>query len=128
MNKVIYTNNAPEPIGPYSQAIQNNSMLFLSGQLPIDPKTGIIESDNIEHQTKQIFKNIYEILSKANLSFINIVKVTIFLTNLENFKIINKIYSDYFNGDTPPARSTVEVSALPLNSLVEIEMIAINEN
>ncbi len=128
MNKVIYTNNAPEPIGPYSQAIQNNSMLFLSGQLPIDPKTGIIESDNIEHQTKQIFKNIYEILSKANLSFINVVKVTIFLTNLENFKIINKIYSDYFNGDTPPARSTVEVSALPLNSLVEIEMIAINEN
>ncbi|MFL2859741.1 MAG: Rid family detoxifying hydrolase [Pontiellaceae bacterium] len=128
MNKVIYTNNAPEPIGPYSQAIQNNSMLFLSGQLPIDPKTGIIESDNIEHQTKQIFKNIYEILSKANLSFINVVKVTIFLTNLENFKIINKIYSDYFNGDSPPARSTVEVSALPLNSLVEIEMIAINEN
>ena len=127
MNKVIYTKNAPEPIGPYSQAIKNNSMLFLSGQIPINPKTGIIESNNIEQQTQQIFKNISEILKKANTSFNNVVKTTIFITNLKNFNTVNNIYATYFNGDTPPARSTIEVSALPLNSLIEIEMIVINE-
>tara|TARA_S200000501_G_scaffold365072_1_gene398012 strand:+ start:422 stop:808 length:387 start_codon:yes stop_codon:yes gene_type:complete len=127
MNKIIYTKNAPEPIGPYSQAIKNNSMLFLSGQIPINPKTGIIESNNIEQQTQQIFKNISEILKKANTSFNNVVKTTIFITNLKNFNTVNNIYATYFNGDTPPARSTIEVSALPLNSLIEIEMIVINE-
>jgi len=127
MNKIIYTKNAPEPIGPYSQAIKNNSMLFLSGQIPINPKTGIIESNNIEEQTQQIFKNISEILKKANTSFNNVVKTTIFITNLKNFNTVNNIYATYFNGDTPPARSTIEVSALPLNSLIEIEMIVINE-
>ena len=127
MNKIIYTKNAPEPIGPYSQAIKNNSMLFLSGQIPINPKTGIIESNNIEEQTQQIFKNISEILKKANTSFNNVVKTTIFITNLKNFNTVNNIYATYFNGDTPPARSTIEVSALPLNSLIEIDMIVINE-
>lgn len=128
MNKIIYTKNAPEPIGPYSQAIKSDSMLFLSGQIPINPKTGIIESNNIEDQTQQIFKNISEILKEGNSSFSDVVKTTIFLTNLKNFNTVNNIYGTYFNVDNPPARSTVEVSALPLNSLIEIDMIVINEN
>lgn len=128
MNKIIYTKNAPEPIGPYSQAIKSDSMLFLSGQIPINPKTGIIESNNIEDQTQQIFKNISEILKEGNSSFSDVVKTTIFLTNLKNFNTVNNIYGTYFNVDNPPARSTIEVSALPLNSLIEIDMIVINEN
>ena len=127
MLKKIYTSNAPEPIGPYSQAIRNNELIFLSGQIPINPKSNKIDSENISDQTEQVFKNINEILDAANTSFNNVVKTTIFLTDLDNFKIVNEIYSSYFNNDTPPARSTIEVSALPMNSLIEIEMIVCNE-
>ena len=116
-----------EPIGPYSQAIRNNELIFLSGQIPINPKSNKIDSENISDQTQQVFKNIKEILNATNTSFNNVVKTTIFLTDLDNFKIVNEIYSSYFNNDTPPARSTIEVSALPMNSLIEIEMIVCNE-
>ena len=127
MLEKIYTNNAPEPIGPYSQAIKKNGFIFLSGQIPINPETNKIESENISDQAKQVFKNIAEILNESNTSFNKVVKTTIFLTDLNNFNIVNDIYSSYFNNDTPPARSTIEVSSLPMKSLIEIELIVCDE-
>ncbi len=128
MKDLIYSKYAPNPIGPYSQAIKYGSLIFLSGQIPVNPESGKIESNDIESQTYQVFKNISSVLGASNTTFNDVIKTTIFLTDINNFKIINKIYSSYFNSNTPPARSTVEVSALPLNALIEIELItAVNE-
>jgi 2-iminobutanoate/2-iminopropanoate deaminase len=122
MRKIV-TSNSPAAIGPYSQAIESNGFLFCSGQLGIDPSTGKLAGDNTALQTKQILKNIKEVLNAANLGVNNIVKTTIFLTSMNDFKIINEIYEQGL-GDHKPARSTVQVSQLPLGAKIEIECIA----
>ena len=120
--KYINTAHAPAAIGPYSQAVSSSGFLFLSGQLGLDPASMIL-AEGIEAQTHQIFKNIKAILQEADKDFSQIVKTTIFLTNMDDFALVNVIYGDYF-GDHRPARSTVAVSRLPKNALIEIECIA----
>ena len=124
--EVVSTNNAPPAVGPYSQAVRAGSFLFLSGQLPLDPKSGIIVGDDIETQTKQVINNIKSILSATGLSLANIVKTTVFLKDIKHFALMNKTYKEYFYEDAP-ARSCFEVSNLPMNALIEIESIAITE-
>jgi 2-iminobutanoate/2-iminopropanoate deaminase len=124
MKKIISTTNAPAAIGPYSQAIEVNNMLFVSGQLPIDPSTGEFASEEIKGQTSQVFKNIKSILTEAGYSIDNVVKTTVFLAEMSLFAEMNTIYGEHF-GETFPARSTIAVKALPKNSLVEIEVIAV---
>lgn len=123
MKKVISTKNAPEAIGPYSQAIEVNGFLFLSGMLPIDPTTGNFVPGGIIEQTSQIFINIKAILSESGLNIENIVKTTVFLSDMSLFDGMNQVYAKQFK-DSFPARSTVAAKTLPKNSLVEIEVIA----
>ena len=123
MKKIVVTENAPKAIGPYSQAVEKNGMLFMSGQIPLDPLTGEIVGETAEEQAKQILKNMFAILSAAGYSFDDIVKTTIFLTNMNDFSNVNTVYSSSFNKDFP-ARSAVAVTALPKGVLVEIEAIA----
>ena len=123
MKKVISTTNAPAAIGPYSQAIEVNGMLFISGQIPIDPATGEIVEGGITEQTTQSFKNIKAILTEAGYTFDNVVKTTVFLSDMANFGAMNEVYAKNFSGDFP-ARSAVAVKALPKNVLVEVETIA----
>ena len=125
MKKIINTNNAPAPIGPYSQAVAANGFLFVSGQIPSDPATGEIVSGDIKAETKQVMENIKAILTEAGLNFSNIVKTSIFLTDMGNFAQVNEVYGTYFTGQFP-ARETVQVAALPKNVNVEISVIAIN--
>lgn len=124
MKQVINTSKAPSPIGPYSQAIIAGNFVFVSGQIPADPITGEIVSDNIKAETTQVMKNIRAILSETGLSFENIVKTSIFLTDMQTFAQVNEIYGTYFT-DQFPARETVQVAALPKNVNVEISVIAI---
>ena len=121
--KMISTNNAPAAIGPYSQAVKTGSFIFLSGQLPIDPRTNTIEAKDVQGQTRQIMENIKAILQEEGLSLSNIVKTTIFISDMNHFTMINEIYSAYL-GDHRPARSMVEVSRIPKDSMVEIEVLA----
>lgn len=121
--KLIYTEKAPKPIGPYSQAVQVGDFIFLSGQIPIDPSTGEMIKGNIRQETRQILENLKAILESQGLGMENVVKVTIFLKDLENFNLVNDVYGSYFS-TSPPARSTVEVSRLPKDSNLEIEAIA----
>jgi 2-iminobutanoate/2-iminopropanoate deaminase len=121
--KTHYTKNAPEPIGPYSQAMEHNGLLYLSGQIAINPLTGDLNNENIESEIKQVMINISSILSSAGAGFDKVIKTTIFLTNMDDFAAVNAVYGRYFNGDFP-ARETVEVSRLPKNVRVEISMIA----
>ena len=123
MKKVISTTNAPAAIGPYSQAIEVNGMLFISGQIPIDPATGEIVAGGITEQTTQSFKNIRAILTEAGYSFDNVVKTTVFLSDMADFAAMNAVYAQQFSGDFP-ARSAVAVKTLPKNVLVEVETIA----
>ena len=123
MKKVISTTNAPAAIGPYSQAIEVNGMLFISGQIPIDPATGEIVAGGITEQTTQSFKNIRAILTEAGYTFDNVVKTTVFLSDMADFAAMNAVYAQQFSGDFP-ARSAVAVKALPKNVLVEVETIA----
>lgn len=123
MKKQITSKNAPAAIGPYSQAVKFGDLIFTSGQIPIDPVNGKMLEKDIEKQTKQVMKNLEEVLKEAGTDFDGVLKATIFLNDLSNFTTVNEIYKTYFS-DTPPARSTVEVSALPKGSLVEIEMTA----
>jgi len=123
MKTVINTDLAPKAIGPYSQAIMLNDFLFASGQIAIDPKKGEIVEGGIEDQTRQVMENIKNILAACEMDFSNIVKTTIFLTDLNNFALVNDIYGSYFKQE-PPARSCVEVSRLPKGALIEIEIIA----
>ncbi len=122
--KVIQTEKAPKAIGPYSQAIQAGDFLFLSGQIPLDPKTGELARGDIREQTKQVLENIKGILESQKLGMENVVKATIFLKDIGNFNQVNEIYATYFPS-SPPARSTVEVSKLPRNAEIEIEVIAL---
>ena len=123
MKKIISTNEAPAAIGPYSQAVRSGSFLFCSGQIPLDPKSGEIVPGDITVQTQRVLDNIAAVLRAEGLTFDNIVKTTIFLTDLEDFQTVNEVYSSYFKQD-PPARSTVQVSALPKGAKIEIEAIA----
>ena len=123
MKKIIATSDAPAAIGPYSQAIRSGNLIFCSGQIPLDPRSGQIVSDDIGEQTRRVLDNISCLLKSEGLSLADVVKTTIFLTDLGNFQIVNEIYGSYFNNQ-PPARSTVQVSALPKGARVEIEVIA----
>jgi 2-iminobutanoate/2-iminopropanoate deaminase len=128
MKKVISTENAPGAIGPYSQAIQISpqagSMVFLSGQVPLDPKTGELVSGTIEEETEQVLSNLSAVLEAAGCTFADVVRTTIFLTNLGDFQAVNQTYAKRF-AEAPPARATVQVSALPRGARVEIDAIAI---
>ena len=123
MKKVIETRHAPSAIGPYSQAIDVGDTVFLSGQIGLDPQTGTLVSGGIELETRQVLDNIREVLRAAGLGFGDVVKTTIFLINLADFEIVNGVYGEHFTEDFP-ARSTVQVAALPRGALVEIEVIA----
>ena len=123
MKKMISTNEAPGAIGPYSQAVRSGNFVFCSGQIPLDPKSGEIVAGDIGVQTRRVMDNIAGLLRAEGLSFDDIVKTTIFLTNLGDFQTVNQIYGSYFKND-PPARSTVQVAALPRGANVEIEVIA----
>jgi len=123
MKKIIHTDHAPKAIGPYSQAIEANGMLFISGQIPVIPETGQIP-EGIEAQTEQVMKNIGAILKEAGYGFEHVVKSTCLLSDMANFKAMNEIYGKYYEV-TPPARAAFAVKALPLGVLVEIETIAI---
>jgi 2-iminobutanoate/2-iminopropanoate deaminase len=122
--QIINTNNAPAPIGPYNQAIVAGNMLFISGQICIDPSTGNLKNRDLQEETHQVMQNIKSILSEAGMNFSNAVKTTIFLTDMNEFGVVNEIYGKYFESDFP-ARETVQVSALPKFVNVEISMIAV---
>ena len=122
--KVVQTEKAPKAIGPYSQAIQAGDFLFLSGQVPLDPKTGELVKGDIGQQAKQVLENIKGVLESQRLGMEDVVKVTVFLKNIENFNQVNEVYSSYFP-TSPPARSTVEVARLPRGVEIEIEAIAL---
>ena len=124
MKQVINTTAAPEPIGPYSQAVKANGFLFSSGQIAINPVDGIMVSENITEETKQVMSNIKAILKSVNLDFDAIVSTCIYLKSLNHFSIVNSVYSEYFINNFP-ARTTIEVSALPKGAEVEISFIAL---
>lgn len=124
MKEIVATQNAPKAIGPYSQAIRSNGMLFLSGQIPLDPQTGELVSGSIELQTKRVLDNLKGVLEAASLTLEHVVKTTVFLKSLSDFPQMNEIYAKYF-GQNPPARSTIEVARLPRDAQVEIEAIAL---
>jgi 2-iminobutanoate/2-iminopropanoate deaminase len=121
--KVIQTEKAPKPIGPYSQAIRAGNFIFLSGQIPIDPKTEELVKGDIRQQTRQVLENIRGVLESQGLGMQDVVKVTIFLKDMGSFNQMNEVYATYFSS-SPPARSTVEVAKLPRNAEIEIEAIA----
>jgi 2-iminobutanoate/2-iminopropanoate deaminase len=122
--KIIYTDDAPEPIGPYSQAVYINGMLFVSGQIPLDPFSGAMIKDGIAEETEQVMENLKAILHAAEMDFSNVVKCSIFLTDMHDFPKVNEVYGKHFKNN-PPARETVEVSMLPKNANVEISCIAV---
>ena len=124
MKQIIQTNNAPAPIGPYSQAVQAGNFLFVSGQVAINPENGELNIGNIEEETHQVMRNLKAVLLEAGLTFENVVKSTIFLSDMGTFAQVNEVYGQYFTADFP-ARETVQVSVLPKNVNVEISVIAI---
>ncbi len=124
MKKIVYTNNAPDPVGPYNQAIFSNNILFISGQVAIDPINGNMKNSNIKDETLQVMNNLKAILNEVDFDFNNVIKSTIYLSNMENFAIVNEVYGSFFKKNYVPARVTVEVSRLPKNANVEIDMIA----
>lgn len=121
--KIVYSKNAPEPIGPYSQAIKFNNLLFTSGQIAIDPKTGNLVEGDIKAQTKQTIENIKNILEAGGSDISKVVKVTVFLKNIDEFAAMNEVYNEYF-GISKPARSTIEASKLPKGGSIEIDAVA----
>lgn len=124
MKSIIYTEEAPAPIGPYSQAVQAGNMLFISGQIPIDPATNQLIQGGIEDEARQVMKNLEALLQAAGFSFENVVKSTIFLSDMNHFAEVNEIYGSYFRSDFP-ARETVAVLGLPKNVNVEISLVAV---
>jgi 2-iminobutanoate/2-iminopropanoate deaminase len=124
--KIINTSNAPAPIGPYNQAILTNNILYISGQVCIDPVDGNLKNKDLQEETHQVMHNLKAILQEAQMNFNNVVKTTIFLTDMNRFSEVNEIYGKYFEADFP-ARETVQVSALPKFVNVEISMIAVRE-
>ena len=125
--KIIRTDKAPAPVGPYNQAISaSGNMIFLAGQIALDPQTGeIVGSSDVALQTEQVMKNIAAILTEAGADWSNVIKTSVFLTDLANFATVNQVYGKYFDEATAPARACVEVSRLPKDVLVEIECIAV---
>lgn len=121
--KAVFTPNAPAAVGPYSQAIDCGDLVFLSGQIPLVPATGLVAEGGIEAQARQMFENVKAVLAEAGLGFANVVKTTVFMTDLGQFATLNGIYAEYFQAPYP-ARSCVEVSALPKGVLVECELVA----
>lgn len=124
MKKVIFTKNAPAAIGPYSQAVETDGMVFLSGQIPVNPATGNVVDGGVKEQTAQVFENIKSVLAEAGLTVENIVKTTVFLKDMSLFADMNEVYAEYFDKDFP-ARSAVAVKFLPKDVMVEIECIAV---
>lgn len=125
MGKVLDTNNAPQAIGPYSQGIDIGNLLFLSGQIPIDPAKGEITEMEVEGQTRQVLKNIKAILESDGCTMEHIIKTTVYLKNIADFTKMNDIYKEFFKEGAYPARSAVQVAALPKDALVEIEVVAL---
>ncbi len=123
MRQIIETKNAPAPIGPYSQAVRANGFLFVSGQIPVRPDTGQVVEGGIAAQTHQVMKNISAILEAAETGLANVVKTTVFLSNLDDFSVFNQVYGEYFS-EARPARATVQVARLPKEVLVEVEVVA----
>jgi len=124
MKRIINTQNAPAAIGPYSQAVEANGTLYISGQIPINPTVGKIEAVDITSQTEQVFANINAILTEAGYSFSDVIKSTVFLSDIADFAGMNEVYKKYYQSECP-ARSAFAVKALPLGALVEIETIAV---
>jgi len=124
MKKIIKTDKAPAPIGPYNQAIVYNGMLYASGQIAINPATGDLVTENIEAETRQVMENIKAILEAAGLTFENAVKCSVFVKDMHNFSRINAVYGQYFNDETAPARELVQVAELPRFVNIEISIIA----
>ena len=125
MKKIITTPNAPAPIGPYNQAVLSGNTLYISGQTPIDPSTANLVSGSIEEETLQVMKNLEAILIAAGATFESVVKASIFVKDMHQFKAINGVYGSFFNAATAPARETIEVANLPMFVNVEISMIAV---
>lgn len=123
----VFTDQAPKPVGPYSQAFRAGGWLFCSGQIPLDPNTSKVVGQDIKTQSRQIFENIKAVLKAQNLDFKNVVKTMVFLTDMKEFTLFNQIYESYF-GEHKPARSCVEVSALPKGVKAEVEVIAFIDN
>ena len=124
MKEIIETQLAPAPIGPYSQAVRYNGMLYTSGQIALDPQTGVLNNASVAEETKQVMENLKAVLEAAGLTFEQVIKTSIFITNIDDFGLINSIYSGYFNEASAPARETVQVARLPKDVRVEISMIA----
>lgn len=124
MKQIIQTNNAPQAIGPYSQAVMANGTLYVSGQIPVVPATGAIVSDKVEDQARQVMENVKAVVEAAGLTLNNVVKTTVFIKNMDDFAVINGIYSEYFK-ENCPARACVEVARLPKDVLIEMEAIAV---
>ena len=125
MKKIIYTENAPAPIGPYNQAVLVGNTLYTSGQIALNPQTMELILDDIETETKQVMENMKAVLTAADMTFENVIKASIFIMNMNDFTRINSIYGSYFNEATAPARETVQVACLPKNVNVEISAIAV---
>lgn len=125
MKKIIFTEKAPAPIGPYNQAVLSGNTLYASGQIAINPASGELITENINDETHQVMKNIAAILEAADMTFDNVVKTSIFIMDMNNFAAINTVYGSYFNEKTAPARETVQVACLPKNVNVEISIIAV---
>jgi len=125
MKKIINTEKAPAPIGPYNQAVSFNNLLYTSGQIAFNPETGTLyEGGDIKEETKQVMENLEAVLHAARISFEQVIKTTIYISNMDDFGKINEVYGSYFNDDTAPARETVEVARLPRSVNVEISVIA----
>ena len=124
MKKYINTEHAPDPVGPYNQGILIDGTLYTSGQIALDPKTMIMNNKSIQTETKQVFKNIHEVLKEANFSFNDVIKVSIFLDDMDDFDTVNEIYSTFFEKGKEPVRETIEVSGLPKKARIEVSVIA----
>lgn len=124
MKKIVKTNKAPQPVGPYNQAVIHNTTMYISGQIALDPITKELVTNNLKKETMLVMNNLKAILESENLSFENVIKSTIFLSDMDNFNEVNEIYGTFFKSGNEPARETVEVSKLPLGVNVEISMIA----
>ena len=124
IKKVLYTALAPEAVGPYSQAIASNGIIYTSGQIPVNPATGKVEAATIEEQTEQVMENLHIVLAQGGVAFDRVVKTTCFLADMNDFEAFNRVYAKYFP-ENPPARSCVQVSTLPMGIKLEIEAIAV---
>ncbi|HJL78985.1 MAG TPA: Rid family detoxifying hydrolase [Candidatus Marinimicrobia bacterium] len=122
--KIIYSSDAPEPVGTYNQAVSDGRFVFTAGQIPLDPDTGQIVEGNFQDRVEQVFRNLDAVLEEGGTEFSSILKITVYLTDLSRFSTVNEVFSDQFKGIEPPARSVVEVAGLPMNADIEIECIA----